>query len=68
MQRVFLARALVNRPDLLVLDEPTSGMDVDAVESFALLLRDITAARERSVVVVTHDTRRLSGFPLVFCA
>ncbi len=63
MQRVFLARALVNRPDLLVLDEPTSGMDADAVESFASLLRDITAARERSVVVVTHDTRRLSGLP-----
>ncbi len=63
MQRVFLARALVNRPDLLVLDEPTSGMDVEAVESFASLLCDITAAKERSVVVVTHDTRRLSDLP-----
>ena len=60
MQRVFLARALVNHPDLLVLDEPTSGMDAESVEAFVALLRGIVASKARSVIIVTHDTRRLS--------
>lgn len=61
VQRVLLARALVNHPDLLILDEPTSGMDADAVEAFAELLQDIAKSRTKSVVIVTHDIRRLSG-------
>ncbi len=60
VQRVFLARALVNDPDLLVLDEPTSGMDAESVETFVALLQGIVASRRRSVLLVTHDTRRLS--------
>lgn len=62
-QRVLLARALVNHPDLLVLDEPTSGMDSDCVEAFMKLLKTIMASKKCSVVIVTHDTRRLSSLP-----
>ncbi|MFN8108952.1 MAG: metal ABC transporter ATP-binding protein [Thermoleophilia bacterium] len=55
-QRVFLARALAQRGDLLVLDEPTGGLDPAARE---LLARAITEERDRGAAVVhsTHDVR-----------
>ncbi len=63
LQRVLLARALVNNPDLLILDEPTSGMDASAVESFVGLLQEIVPSKERSVLLITHDVRRLEALP-----
>src|SRR5690606_20662598 len=53
-QRVLIARALVRRPDLLVLDEPLAGIDRDSQESLAATL---TGLRERgtSVLVVLHE-------------
>ena len=61
LQRVLLARALVNEPDLLVLDEPTSGMDEKNVEAFVDLLGTIVRPGNRSVLLITHDLRRLAA-------
>lgn len=60
MQRVLLARALVNNPDLLVLDEPTSGLDERAAKGF---VETVGALRSTgvSLLLVTHDLERLSG-------
>ena len=53
-QRVFLARALQGRPDLLLLDEPTSGVDVRTRHDLLHLLADLHRGG-RSIVLTTHD-------------
>jgi iron(III) transport system ATP-binding protein len=54
-QRIALARALAPRPDLLLLDEPFSNLDVDLRERLALEVRDILKALGTTAVLVTHD-------------
>jgi ABC-type Mn2+/Zn2+ transport system ATPase subunit len=53
-QRAFLARALANEPDLLLLDEPTTGVDVTSSESLYELLRMLHAGGI-TMLVVSHD-------------
>nr|MBA2360792.1 ATP-binding cassette domain-containing protein [Actinomycetota bacterium] len=52
-ERVALASVLVTAPDLLILDEPTRGMDPDRKSALAALLRG--GAGRRATLVVTHD-------------
>jgi phospholipid/cholesterol/gamma-HCH transport system ATP-binding protein len=52
---VALARALVMDPPLLLLDEPTAGLDPDAADAFCNLLRSLHEELRLSVVMVTHD-------------
>ncbi|ROR93248.1 zinc transport system ATP-binding protein [Salana multivorans] len=54
-QRVLIARALVRRPDLLVLDEPTTGIDLATIEAFVATIGRMRAAGT-SVLVVLHET------------
>jgi iron(III) transport system ATP-binding protein len=54
-QRVALARALAPQPDLLLLDEPFSNLDVDLRERLALEVRDILKQLGTTAVLVTHD-------------
>jgi iron(III) transport system ATP-binding protein len=54
-QRVALARALAPQPDLLLLDEPFSNLDVDLRERLALEVRDILKGLGTTAVLVTHD-------------
>lgn len=54
-QRVALARALAPKPDLLLLDEPFSNLDVDLRERLAAEVRDILKASGTTAVLVTHD-------------
>ena len=55
-QRVFIARALVNDPDLLILDEPTVGIDFQNVDRFYDLLHQLNEERQITLLLVTHDT------------
>jgi zinc transport system ATP-binding protein len=55
-QRVLLARALVNRPDLLILDEPTLALDPDSRESFYALLAEMHRQGDSTIVLITHDS------------
>lgn len=54
-QRVFIARALVSQPELLILDEPTVGVDVNSQAQFYQLLRELNKKLHLTLVLVSHD-------------
>ncbi|MEW6312493.1 MAG: ABC transporter ATP-binding protein [Pseudomonadota bacterium] len=54
-QRVALARALAPQPDLLLLDEPFSNLDVDLRERLSVEVRDILKSQNATAILVTHD-------------
>ena len=54
-QRVALARALAPQPELLLLDEPFSNLDVDLRERLGLEIRDILKQQGMTAILVTHD-------------
>ena len=54
-QRVFIARALVSQPELLILDEPTVGVDATSVRQFYDMLDHLNKDRGITLVMVTHD-------------
>ena len=66
-QRAFLARALVNDPPLLVLDEPTSGVDIETQHEVLHLLGDINS-EGITILLTTHDLNAVaSHLPWVIC-
>ena len=54
-QRIFIARALVAKPKVLILDEPTVGIDHKNVQSFYNMLASLNRDKNITLVLVTHD-------------
>jgi zinc transport system ATP-binding protein len=54
-QRVLIARALVSDPELIILDEPTGGVDPEAQTSFYAMLHHLNREREVTLILVSHD-------------
>ncbi|MBI5968675.1 MAG: metal ABC transporter ATP-binding protein [Deltaproteobacteria bacterium] len=54
-QRVFIARAIVNGPDVLFLDEPTAGVDGETQARFYDLLAELNRKEDLTIVLITHD-------------
>lgn len=61
-QRVGVARALINQPELIIADEPTGNLDPESSEGILGLLRDISRLGT-AIIVATHNYRMISLFP-----
>ena len=61
-QRVVIARALINDPEIILADEPTGNLDPDTSEEIMKLLFDISQSG-RAVLMATHDYSLFSKFP-----
>ncbi|MCH6266597.1 metal ABC transporter ATP-binding protein [Neobacillus citreus] len=59
-QRVFIARALVSEPELLILDEPTVGVDAENIKAFYEMLDVLNKNKAITLVMVTHDIGTVS--------
>jgi len=61
-QRAFIAKALAGDPELLALDEPTTGVDVEAQEAIAALLRQLGQELGMTVLYVSHEFGSVEHF------
>jgi ABC-type Mn2+/Zn2+ transport system ATPase subunit len=59
-QRVYLARALVTKPNLIILDEPTAGVDVGGRAAIIDLMAEISASETLAAVLVTHNLQAIA--------
>jgi len=65
-QRVSVARALANRPKLILADEPTAALDTVRGKKVMELLKKIAREHQTAVITVTHDVRMIEGFDHVY--
>ena len=54
-QRVFIAKALVNDPQILILDEPVTGIDQQSIELFYSILRELNSKQKITIIWSSHD-------------
>jgi len=62
-QRIVIARALLNNPEIILADEPTGNLDPETSEEIVLLLKQIGQSLGTAVVIATHDYHIIRTFP-----
>jgi len=61
-QRIAIARALLNDPELILADEPTGNLDPETSDEILYLLRNLSKEQNTAVILATHDYRILNKF------
>ena len=68
LQKVFIARCLASSPKLLILDEPTTGVDTPSREQFRQFLQTLHREHHLTILLVSHDVEMLTeGVESVLC-
>lgn len=62
-QRIAIARALLNHPELILADEPTGNLDPETSNEIMLLLTNISKERNCAVLMATHDYHMIQNYP-----
>lgn len=62
MRRVAIAGILASNPDVLILDEPTVGLDPVGKENLMMLLTDIREKTNKTIIMITHDMNNVARF------
>ncbi|AGB41571.1 ATPase component of Mn/Zn ABC-type transporter [Halobacteroides halobius DSM 5150] len=60
-QRIFIARILINQPEIILLDEPLVGLDIKAQEEFYRLLNNLSQELDITIVMISHDIHVISN-------
>jgi cell division transport system ATP-binding protein len=63
-QRIAIARALLNHPDLILADEPTGNLDPETSNEIMTLLKQVALENGAAVVMATHDYHMIQNFPV----
>lgn len=61
-QRILLARTLINNPDILILDEPSTALDTTSRESFFELLSTLNKEQNITILLITHDIAEIGKY------
>ncbi len=62
VQRVFIAKALLSQPKILILDEPTVGIDYDSVKHICALLNDLNKNQGITILMTTHNLPNIQNY------
>ncbi len=65
-QRVAIARGLVNRPPVILADEPTAPLDSERAMTVIRILNDMARKYETAIIVVTHDEKIIPTFKRIY--
>lgn len=62
LQRVYISRALVNSPDIIIMDEPTLGLDSNATEKLFTILETLNKEHNITILMITHDFNKAKKY------
>jgi len=62
-QKVVIARAVLNKPEIIIADEPTGNLDPESSEEIMKLLYDVATENKTAILIATHDYSLIEKFP-----